>query len=260
MRYAWDMQHQYLSESGLSRGFKGAVARLILHYLRQWDVRTANGVDAFIANSRFIARRIHKVYRREAEVIYPPVDVDRFAMRIDKQDFYLTASRMVPYKKVPLIVEAFSRMPDKRLVVIGDGSEFARVKQLAASNITLMGFQPDEVLVDHMQRAKAFVFAAEEDFGITPVEAQACGTPVIAFGRGGSLETVVGSGDAASRTGVFFAEQSVEAIADAVRAFEALPVAIAPQACRQQAERFTPEAFRAAFKLAVDRALAARPA
>lgn len=258
MRYAWDMQHQYLSESGLNRGLKGALARVILHYLRVWDLRTANGVDTFIANSRFIARRIRKVYRREAEVIYPPVDVDRFVMRADKEDFYLTASRMVPYKKVPLIVEAFSRMPDKRLVVIGDGTEFERAKQRAATNITLMGFQPVDVLVNHMQRAKAFVFAAEEDFGITPVEAQACGTPVIAFGRGGSLETVVGSGDEGARTGVFFFEQSAQAIVDAVHVFETLPVPIAAEVCRRHAERFTQEAFREAFKQSVDRALAAR--
>lgn len=253
MRYAWDMQHQYLAESGLNRGFKGAVARTVLHYLRLWDVRTANGVDVFIANSRFIARRIHKVYRRDAEIIYPPVDVERFSMRADKQDFYLTASRMVAYKRVPLIVEAFARMPDKRLIVIGEGAEFAKAKALATPNIKLMGYQPDDVLVDHMQRARAFVFAAEEDFGITPVEAQACGTPVIAFGKGGSLETVRSDGGE-NRTGVFFGEQTVEAIVAAVRDFEALPQGIPATACRAQAERFAPAVFRAAFTAGIDHA------
>ena len=260
MRYAWDLQHQYLAEAGLTRGLKSALARLALHYLRQWDVRSANGVDGFIANSHFIARRIRKVYRREASVIHPPVDVARFPLRTDKQDFYLTASRMVPYKKVPLIVQAFARMPEKRLVVIGDGPEFGKAKAAAefngtnAANITLLGHAPGEVLVDHMQRAKAFVFAAEEDFGITPLEAQACGTPVIAFGRGGSLETVRGEGEPGSRTGVFFGEQTVESIVAAVRVFEAEPKAFTPAACRANAERFSQEVFRVAFGANVERA------
>lgn len=195
IRYAWDLQHQYLKESGLIKGVKGKIAKAILHYMRMWDVRTANGVDFFIANSEFIAKRIKKCYRREAAVIYPPVDVEAFKMREEKEDFYLTASRMVPYKKMDLIVEAFSRMPDKKLVVIGDGPDFGKIKSKATNNITLLGYQPFGVLKDYMQKAKAFVFAAEEDFGITPVEAQACGTPVIAFGKGGALETVKGLGE-----------------------------------------------------------------
>jgi glycosyltransferase involved in cell wall biosynthesis len=259
MRYAWDMQHQYLAESGLARGLKGAITRAVLHYLRIWDARTANGVDAFVANSRFIARRVNKVYRRDAEVIYPPVEVDRFLMKSDKEDFYLTASRMVQYKRIPLIVEAFARMPDKRLIVIGDGAEFDKAKALATPNITLLGYQPDAVLIDHMQRARAFVFAAQEDFGITPVEAQACGTPVIAFGRGGSLETVRGDGPVEGRTGVFFAEQTVESLVGAVREFEATSPGIRAQACRAHAEQFAPAVFRAAFRRAVSRAQDARP-
>jgi glycosyltransferase involved in cell wall biosynthesis len=255
MRYAWDMQAQYLADSGLTRGFKGAMARAVLHYLRLWDLRTANGVDTFIANSRFIARRIHKVYRRDAEVIHPPVDVERFGLREDKEDFYLTASRMVPYKKVPLIVEAFAGMPEKRLIVIGDGSEFAKASALASPNITLLGYQSNGVLIDHMQRARAFVFAAEEDFGITPVEAQACGTPVIAFGKGGSLETVVGdTGPGSHPTGMFFYEQSAQSIIDAVRAFDARAGGMSAIACRRNAERFTQAAFRQAFEACVDRA------
>lgn len=194
IRYAWDMQHQYLNESGLARGFKGAVARLVLHYMRLWDLRTANGVDAFIANSAFIARRIRKVYRREAQVIFPPVDLDRFQLHEHKEDFYLAASRMVPYKKMPLIAEAFAKMPGKRLVMIGDGPEIDRVRAVAGPNVSVLGYQGTEVLADHMRRARAFVFAAEEDFGIMPVEVQACGTPVIAFGRGGATETVLTEG------------------------------------------------------------------
>lgn len=190
IRYAWDLQHQYLREAALDSGIKGILAKYILHKMRVWDSRTSNGVDHFIANSHFISRRIKKVYGREADVIYPPVDINRFPLFEEKEDFYLTASRLVPYKRIDLIVEAFSNMPDKKLVVIGDGSEMSKIKAKAKSNIEIMGYQSSNVMLDYMQKAKAFVFAAEEDFGITPVEAQACGTPVIAFGKGGSLETI----------------------------------------------------------------------
>nr|WP_294000634.1 polysaccharide biosynthesis tyrosine autokinase [Sphaerotilus sp.] len=254
IRYAWDMQHQYLKESGMATGVKGTVAKLLLHYMRLWDARTAAGVDQFIANSAFIARRVRKVYRRDAAVIHPPVDVGRFALRHDKEEFYLTASRMVPYKRMPMIVEAFSRMPDKQLIVIGDGPEMDKVRAAAGPNVSVLGFLGDAALVDHMQRAKAFVFAAEEDFGITPVEAQACGTPVIAFGRGGSLETVRGRGHPAQRTGVFFQEQTPEAVIAAVEAFEALAVPIRPETCRAHAEQFAPALFRQRFQAAVERA------
>ncbi|HBG05166.1 MAG: glycosyl transferase family 1 [Geobacteraceae bacterium GWC2_58_44] len=252
IRYAWDLQHQYLRETGLDKGMKGWLAKCLLHVIRNWDVRTANGVDCFVANSRFIARRIEKVYRREASVIYPPVDVASFALREEKEDFYLTASRMVPYKRIGLIVEAFSELPDRRLVVIGDGPDYESIRKRAGSNITFLGYQPAGVLVEHMQRARAFVFAAEEDFGITPVEAQACGTPVIAYGRGGALETVRGSGSA-DATGVFFFEQSVPAIVDAVRRFEALSSTIAPAACRENACRFSVQQFQEQFKALVER-------
>ncbi len=246
MRYAWDLQHQYLHETGLDKGLKGGVVRWLLHRLRQWDMRTANGVDVFLANSRFIGRRIEKVYRRSAEVIYPPVDVDSFDVGMERGSFYLTASRMVPYKKLPLIVQAFAQMSDKQLVVIGDGPDFEKVKALAPANVQILGYQSDAVLKDHMQRAKAFVFAAEEDFGITPVEAQACGTPVIAFGKGGALETIRGL-DNVQPTGVFFTEQSVPSLVDAVHLFEANSDRINPQACRANAMRFSQERFRNEF-------------
>lgn len=257
IRYAWDLQHQYLAESGLSRGLKGWVARLVLHYMRQWDVRTANGVDVFLANSHFIARRIRKVYRRDAQVIHPPVDVANFPLCQEKEGFYLTASRMVPYKKLPLIVQAFAQMPDKQLVVIGDGTEFEAARAAATPNVKLLGYQPHAELVSHMQRAKAFVFAAEEDFGITPVEAQACGTPVIAFGKGGSLETVRGAPGDPQRTGLFFSEQTVPAIVAAVQSFERQAGSFLADACRAHAEQFAPEAFRSAFRSAVEAAWAA---
>jgi len=247
IRYAWDLQHQYLRQSGLTRGMKSWIARLILHYIRIWDLRTANGVDIFVANSAFIARRIEKLYRRDARVVHPPVDLGMFTARLNKEDFYFTASRLVPYKRVDLIVEAFAKMPQRRLIVIGDGPEMAGIRKLAAPNVTLLGFQSNAVLRDHLQRARAFVFGAEEDFGVLPVEAQACGTPVIAFGKGGALETVIGLDNAEGKpaTGLFFYEQTVAAVIDAVERFEASY--ISPADCRAWAEGFSSEAFRNAW-------------
>jgi glycosyltransferase involved in cell wall biosynthesis len=246
IRYAWDLQHQYLKESGLDSGLKSWLARWLLHKIRMWDVRTAHGVDHFVAISDFIARRIHKVYRRSSTVIFPPVDIGAFELTAEKQDFYLTASRLVPYKKIPLIIEAFNRMPDKKLVVIGGGPEEKRCRELAGPNVHFMGYQGAEVLRSQLQQAKAFVFAAEEDFGIIPVEAQACGTPVIAYGKGGALETIRGPEHDAP-TGVFFDEQTASAICDAVAAFEAQQGRISPVACRSNAERFSQDRFRQQF-------------
>jgi len=250
MRYAWDLQYQYLKQAGLQRGLKSWLARAILHYMRMWDYRTANGVDHFIANSRFIAKRVKKVYGREATVIYPPVDVSAYTLCEQKEDFYLTASRLVPYKRVDLIVEAFTAMPEKRLVVIGDGPEFGKIKKKAGSNVTLLGYQPFDVLRDKMQKAKAFVFAAEEDFGIIPVEAQACGTPVIAYGRGGALETVI-----AGRTGLFFHQQTNSDIIKAVDDFQTEEKIFSPRECRENAERFSETTFREDFGSFVEHVL-----
>lgn len=247
IRYAWDLQHQYLRESGLDHGLKGILAKWILHKMRMWDYRTANGVDHFIANSHFIARRIKKVYGRDADVIYPPVDVDSFTLNNQKEDFYLTASRMVPYKRIDLIVEAFSHLPNKKLVVIGDGPEMNKIKKKATSNIEILGYQPNEVMVDYMRKAKAFVFAAEEDFGITPVEAQACGTPVIAFGKGGALETVKGL-DSESPTGIFFGVQDVKSIINSINEFERYGDKITAENCRENSELFSESRFRKEFE------------
>jgi len=257
MRYAWDLQHQYLRESDLQRGLKGWLAKWLLHKLRIWDLRTANGVDHFISNSAFIARRIWKVYRREADVIYPPVDVENFALREEKEDFYVTASRMVPYKKIDLIVRAFTKMPNKRLFVIGDGPDKEKIRSVAGSNVELLGYKSSDALRDYIQRAKAFVFAAEEDFGIVPVEAQACGTPVIAYGKGGVLETVVGlqSKGGTKPTGVFFDEQTVESLCAAVETFESRSEDIHPVNCRENAMRFSSERFRNEISEYVDQAV-----
>lgn len=243
IRYAWDLQHQYLRESFLNKGIKGMLAKILLHKMRIWDYRTANGVDHFIANSKFIARRIKKVYGRDADVIYPPVDVERFTLNENKENYYFTASRLVPYKRIDLIVEAFSHMPDKKLLVIGDGSEMNKIKSKASKNIEILGYQPNSVMQEHMKNAKAFVFAAEEDFGITPVEAQACGTPVIAYGKGGALETVRPLGQN-SATGLFFGKQDVTSIVEAVNKFEISISELQPADCRSNALKFSAQRFK----------------
>jgi glycosyltransferase involved in cell wall biosynthesis len=255
IRYAWDLQHQYLRESGLERGLRSALARYLLHRVRIWDARTANGVDGFMAISQFIARRIWKTYRREATVIYPPVDVESFVPGSDKEDFYVTASRMVPYKRMDLIVAAFAEMPNRRLIVIGDGPEMSRVRARARSNVEFLGYQEFAALRDHLQRARAFIFAAEEDFGIAPLEAQACGTPVIGYGRGGLVETIRGLDDPRP-TGVLFDQQTADAIRSAVERFEERAETFDPAACRANAMRFTPERFRTELRQYVETQLA----
>lgn len=237
MRYAWDLTHQYLQDQ---KGVKGKLARFFLHYLRLWDVQSAGRVDAFSAISRHVAKRIQKTYGREATVIYPPVNTDFFEMRTKKEDFYIAASRMVPYKKMDLIVEAFSGMPDKKLIVIGDGPDFEKVKSKATKNIEMLGNQPDVELRNYLQRAKALIFAPIEDFGILPVEAQACGTPVIAFGKGASLETVK-----RDITGVFFEEQTPDSIREAVKRFETIE--LNPTLIRAHAVTFNPQRFSQEF-------------
>jgi glycosyltransferase involved in cell wall biosynthesis len=247
IRYAWDMQGQYLKESGLEEGLKGLIVRYLLYKIRNWDYRTANGVDFFISNSDYIGRRIKKIYRRDSTTIYPNVNVDDFELHEKKEDFYLTASRMVPYKKIDLIVKAFKNMPDKKLIVIGDGPQMNKVRSITGNNINILGYQSFDVLRDHLQRAKGFVFAAEEDFGIIPVEAQACGTPVIAYGKGGALETIIDG-----KSGVFFYEQTELAIQSAIEKFES-NFKSDPKSIRQNAMRFSTERFKTEFKLFVDK-------
>ena len=251
MRYAWDQQAVYLNEARMHRGLKSAVARTLLHYLRMWDFRTAHGPDLMIANSAFVARRIKKTYGVAATVVNPPVDLQYFQPVHEKQDYYVTASRMVPYKKIPMIIEAFSKMPDKQLVVIGDGPDMEKARRAAGPNVRLLGYQDNEVLRHQIAGAKAFVFAAEEDFGIVPVEAQACGTPVIAFGKGGTSETVRGL-DQSEPTGVHFHEQSTSAIIDAVELFEQRRGEITSANCVTNAQKFSTQKFRASIENIVD--------
>ncbi len=242
IRYAWDLQFQYLRQGGIERGVKSVMARAVLHYMRLFDVASANRVDAFLANSGNVARRIWNTYRREAAVVYPPVDTEAFALQEAKEDFYVTLSRLVPYKRVDLVVEAFAQMPEKELLVIGDGPEYKRIAALAGPNVTMLGYQPDDAVRYYMQRARGFIFAAEEDFGIVPLEAQACGTPVVAYGKGGALETVL-----PGETGFFFEEQTPEHLAAAVRAFEQKAEGMSAARIRENAERFSAAHFREAF-------------
>lgn len=249
VRYAWDLYFQYLTEGGYERGLRSGLARLVMHYLRLFDVACASRVDLFVANSAYVARRIWNTYRRRARVIHPPVDTDRFSLCTQKDSYYVTVSRLVPYKRVALIVDAFSRIPDRELLVIGEGPEFARIAERASPNVKMLGYQPHEAVQHYLQHARAFVYAAEEDFGIAPVEAQACGTPVLAFGRGGVRETVIDG-----TTGLFFGAQTTDALVQAVAALEASYARFDPNVIRHHAERFSPHRFRSAFSQLVSHA------
>jgi glycosyltransferase involved in cell wall biosynthesis len=246
MRYAWDLRHAYLRQTGNDRGLRGLLAGALLSRMRVWDAVASRAVDDFVADSAFIARRIQKYYRREAAVIYPPVDVETFGLGGEKQDYYLTVSRLAPYKRVDVMVEAFRNMPAKKLVVAGEGPEASRLAAGAPSNVEFRGrVEPGEA-VRLMQGARGFLFVAEEDFGIAPLEAQACGTPVIAFGKGGALETVRPLGGE-SPTGIFFPAQTPESLREALDLFEANQGAFSASACRENALRFRPERFRREF-------------
>lgn len=244
-RYAWDMMQEYLRENRLERGLKSFLARVILHRFRIWDVQTANRVDFFLANSAFTARRIWRTYRREARVIYPPVNTGRFVLNENKKDYFIYVSRLVPYKRADLVVQAFTRL-GLPLKVVGDGPQFDLCRRLAGKNVEMLGAVENHDLAPIVAGARALVFAAEEDFGIVPVEAQACGTPVIALGRGGVTESVVpADGNNWDRaTGVFFLEQSVDAIEGAVRKFLEWEGRFDPRVVRANAERFGRERFK----------------
>ncbi len=247
MRYAWDLTYDYLQRSKAGRGIAGIYTRYLLQSLRQWDVISANRVDYFIANSRHTANRIWRCYRREAEVIYPPVDTERFTYQEEKEDFFLTVSRLVSYKQIRLIVESFNQL-GYPLIIIGDGPELSNLKQIAKANIIFKGTQPNEVVEEFMRKARAFVYAACEDFGIALVEAQACGTPVIAYGKGGALETVIDLRKCEkSATGLLFFEQNVKSLVEAVETFLQFKHQFRAESCYLQATRFNKEIFKSRF-------------
>lgn len=212
VRYAWDLRQAYLSRLA---GLKRMIAGLMLDHIAQWDLKTIGEVDHFIANSKNVAERIKRIYNRDSTVIYPPVDIEGFTPYNQKEDYYFTSLRVVPYKRLDLIVDTFRLMPEKKLVVSGDGPALADIKINAPANVQFMGFVEKKILVELMRKAKAFILAAEEDFGITSLEAQACLTPVIALRKGGYLETVL-----ENKTGVFFNEQTADSIGSAIISFE----------------------------------------
>lgn len=252
MRYAWDLHFQYLRDYGLDTGIKGHLARWVFHRLRMWDRQTANNVDLFLANSDHVRQRIWRTYRRPARVLYPPVKVEKFGLQHEKDNYYVSVSRLVSYKRMDLIVEAFRAMPGRKLVVIGDGPQMRSLQAHRPPNVTLMGWQTDEVVRQYLANARAFVFAAHEDFGISPVEAQACGTPVIAYGAGGSVETVRDVRTRPEPTGLLFEQQTAASLMQAIEVFEKLAARIEPDACRLWAETFSEVRFAGQFKALIE--------
>ncbi len=243
MRYAWDMYHTYFKEHNIS-GIKAFILRKVLHKIRIWDVVSSNRVDHFVAISTLIQNRIQKYYRRESDIIFPPVNTEVFTLCETKEAYYFTASRLVPYKKVKLIVEAFNAN-GKSLKVAGTGEQYDEIKKISKSNVEVLGYCSDEQMIEYMQKAKAFVYAAFEDFGIVPVEAMACGTPVIAYGKGGVLDTVIDE-----ETGVLFEEQTVESLNEAVKYFETLE--FDAQTISTYARKFSEENFKRQFKAYIE--------
>lgn len=247
MRYAWDLSEFHLDQL---HPLKQIAARPMLKYLRHWDYKTHDRVDHFIANSSCVAKRIESHYGRSAAVIYPPVDTHLFTLAPKKENYFVTASRLVPYKRVDLLIKAFAKLPDKELRIIGTGPELKKLKSKAPQNVHFLGHLPAPTLRDTVSKAKAFLFAAEEDFGIVTVEAQSAGVPVIAFGRGGSLETVL-----PASTGMFFKEQTPEAIREAVQRFDKMADDFEPAKIQRHAEQFSKDRFQAQFKSFVDNCL-----
>ena len=251
LRFVWDLQSYYFDRFGWRVGIKRLMASIAFHYLRYWDIRTANSPDLMICPSDFIRRRIYRAYRRPSIVVYPPIDTQRFSFQSRKENYYLTGSFMNPFKALDVIVEAFRESPERRLIVIGSGPDSDRIKAKAGPNVQFVGRVSDEDLVHYMQSARAFLFAAPEDFGMIMAEAQSCGTPVIAYGIGGALE-IIRDLSASRPTGVFFSTHSTPAILEAVELFEANSFSITPENCRQNALRFDASIFQANIRRVIE--------
>jgi len=242
IRYAWDLYNEY---TFCLKGMKKLLVKYTLKRIRKWDRDTIDRVDYFIANSKFVQERIKRTYGRDSFLIYPPINIDKFTIDNIKNDFYITASRLVPYKKIKLIVEAFNQMPEKKLVVIGSGEEYNEIKKIAKFNISVLGYQKDEVLIAYMQKAKAFIYSAIEDFGIVPIEAMACGTPVIALNRGGTAETVIDG-----INGIHFQNQTKEDIIEAIKKFET--VRFSAKDISQYAKQFSTKRFQEEIRVFIE--------
>jgi glycosyltransferase involved in cell wall biosynthesis len=251
MRYIWHMQEAYFGSERVG-GVKARLLERLLSWLRDWDRRTAEGVTHFLAISETVQQRIAECYGRESTVIYPPVDTDFYhPAALPREDFYLAVSAFAPYKRLDLAIQACNALR-RPLLLIGNGQDEARLRALAGPTIHFLGWQPDAVIRDHLRRCRALLFPGEEDFGIVPVEAQACGAPVIAFGRGGATETVFPLGKregtgvssvVSAPTGLWFAEQTVESLAEALTMFEKNRAHFSPSAARRQALRFNAARF-----------------
>ncbi len=246
MRYAWHLRDAYFGRSRLGR-LPAQLAGRVLAWLRHWDRATAERVTHFVAISRTIRDRIRECYGRDSTVIYPPVDTDYYTpAAVRREDYYLVVSAFAPYKRIDLAVETCHRLR-RNLVVIGTGQDERRLRALSGPGVTFLGWQPDAAIRDHLRRCRALLFPGEEDFGIVPVEAQACGAPVLAYGRGGAAETIIPPGGRAEPTGVLFEEQSIEGLAEALTWFEAHAGDFDPTAARRQALHFHPRRFDEGF-------------
>ena len=238
IRYAWDLYDEYVGDLKQPKKF---IVEKTLKYIRKWDLDTSKRVDYFFSDSKFVSERIKRIYNRDSFVLYPPVDVEKFELEEHKEDFYVVVCRLVKYKKVDLIIKAFNKMPNKKLIVIGLGDEFNYLKKIANKNIKLLGFQEDKVVKEYLKKAKAFVYAAIEDFGISVVEAQACGTPVIALNKGGTKETVI-----PNKTGILFENQTEDNIINAVEEFETKKFKF--DVIRKHSEKFDKTIFKTNFE------------
>lgn len=250
IRYAWDLQDEYLSHLG---NVKKWLAKPILAYIRYWDIKTLNRVDVFLANSKYIADRIKRIYKRDAQVVYPPINIEEYVGTLTKKEYYFTSARLVAYKKIDLIIKAFNQMPHLKLVVGGNGPDLVKLKQLANHNISFTGFLPKAELTKYMQESKAFILAANEDFGITSIEAQSCYTPVIALKMGGYLETVV-----ENKTGFFFDEQTAESIKSCVLQFEQLDFDLNPAFFKKNITMFSRSNFINTFTAIIQKHVSAK--
>ncbi|UCE74465.1 MAG: glycosyltransferase [Methanomassiliicoccales archaeon] len=258
MRYVWDMYHEYFGNRYVSRLTRTGIA-LLTNYLRSWDVAANNRIDHFICISDHVAKRVKRYYQREGEILHPPVDVGKCHISNKTDDFYLIVSAFAPYKKLDIAIHAFNQLK-KRVVIIGKGQEEKRLKSIANSNIEFLGWQPDEVVAEHYSKCKALIFPGEEDFGITPLEAMASGRPVIAYGKGGVLETVVplqlgNTGKQNFPTGVFFYEQTVGALIEAVETFESNQDLFDAKKLREHAKKWDRPIFKANIKTCIEKKL-----